>query len=118
MRVYETTGDQFKEPTAQEFLKTMKYPEDVTVVVLEDEGRVVGHCCVAPVTHFENIYLDPQYRGNPAAGKKLLEAAYSSARAQGDAWVMVFVGDAKIASMVQRLNGKHVSGDTYVLPVE
>jgi hypothetical protein len=49
-------------------------PNDAVPVVVEQDGAIIGCSVLLPIWHQEGTWLAPAYRGNVAAGRRLVEA--------------------------------------------
>lgn len=93
-------------------------PGDVDIIVVEDDGRIVACLTVLRVTHFEGLWVDPERKGIGAA-RALLRQAMELARVRGDQWAMGAAekGDIRMARLLDRLGGKILPIDPYVLAI-
>lgn len=48
-------------------------PDHWRIVVAEDDGLIVGFCCLFDTVHWDCWYVQPEYRGNPVVFKDLVE---------------------------------------------
>lgn len=94
--------------------------QNVAVVVVEDGERIVARWCVFQATHFEGLWIDPEYRGNAGVVRPLLRQAYALPQMRGERWA--FSGaedgpDEQIDRLLRKLGGKRVSIRFYAVPV-
>jgi len=93
-------------------------PEDSEVVVIEDGDRIVATLGTFRVTHFESLWIAPEYRGNAGLGRKLIKAAISSAKRWTDQWVWGCSGSEHTDDLFVRMGGKKMPVDTYIIPIQ
>ena len=90
-------------------------PEDMRVVVVEEDGQILGSMAIIRVTHLENVWF------SDAAGigvrRRLLSAARDAAKEWAHSWVMASIGDDRTGAIVERLGGIQVPVDTWLMPV-
>lgn len=97
--------------------------DGLAVIVVEDGEKIVARWCVFQATHFEGIWIDPEYRGRLGVVRPLLRQAFAFPQMRGEQWV--FSGaertadgvDEKVAGLLERLGGKPVPVQFYALPV-
>ena len=86
-------------------------PEDVSVVVVEDKGKVVACMTVLRATHFEGAWIDPEHR-NAGVTRSLLRMASEIA---GSEWVFAGAADDHMRDVLGRLGAVMLPMDAYVL---
>ena len=92
-------------------------PENMAVVVVEEAGQVLGVMQVAQVTHFEGLWIKPEYRGNPGVMRALMRLATAIPQVRGECWVFGGAADDTMRSFNERLGGSKVGADFYTLPL-
>lgn len=98
-------------------LGTTLRPEDVQVVVVEDGERIVASLGVFRVTHFESLWIDPEYSGNPGLCRRLIRSSVAAARKWTDKWVWGASDTDKMDSIMGRCGGKSVPVSTFIIPL-
>jgi N-acyl-L-homoserine lactone synthetase len=104
-------------PTALEFVwETLRAGTD-HVIVVEDEGQIVGCWTLIPVLHAEGIWIhrDQQKRGNVA--RRLLTAMKAEAQSMGAQAVVTSSLTEEIADLAVRLGAEVLPGTHFVLPI-
>lgn len=91
--------------------------EDVQMIVVEDGERIVATMGTYRVTHFEGLWIDPEYRGNAGLGRRIIKAGISAARKWSDKWVWGSSGTPHMDEVLSRLGGAHVPVKTYIIPI-
>jgi GNAT superfamily N-acetyltransferase len=89
-------------------------PEDIVVVVVEDDEKVVASVTILRATHFENLWLDPEQR-NAGVSRALLRAAIGAAHQWTDDWVFATAADDRMRDMLNRVGAIRIPVDPYVL---
>lgn len=95
-------------------------PADTVVVAVENnEGRIVGQMTVTKMTHFESVWIAPEYRGNPAVVRALLGESILVAEATGVKWVVCGAedGNERMESYLRRLHGAPLPARFYAVPI-
>jgi len=97
----------------------MRYvnPDNVSVIIVEKEGEILASVMVLKVTHFEQLWIKPEERGNAGVFRALIRQAYASARANGERFVLADAADDRMDSICRRLGGKDLSRTFFALPV-
>lgn len=94
-------------------------PEDVSVIVVEEDGKIVASVCVLHVTHFEGLWIEPKHRGNAGVFRSLIRRAYDVPMSWGRSWAIGGAedGDARMDKLCRRLGGQPLPLKFYALPV-
>lgn len=90
---------------------------DAQVLVVEDGDRIVASLGVFRITHFESLWIDPEYKGNVGVARRLMRAAVEAARKWTDQWVWGASGTAKMNTILYRMGGRKMPVDTFVVPL-
>lgn len=90
-------------------------PEDVQILVVEDGERVVATMGVFRVTHFESLWIDPEYRGNAGLGRRLIKAGIEAARKWTDRWVWGASDTDHMNDIISRIGGKPLPIQTHII---
>jgi hypothetical protein len=93
-------------------------PQDVAIVAVEDGATLAACMAVLQVTHFEGVWVDPAYRGNPGVMRPLLRQAFALPRMRGEQWAMGAAahGDDRMRGFMERL-GARLPMDLYAVKV-
>lgn len=92
-------------------------PEDVQMVVIEDGGRIVATMGVFRVTHFEGLWIDPEYRGNAGLGRRLIKMGITAARKWADNWVWGASDTDHMADIIGRIGGKPLPIQSHLIDI-
>lgn len=105
-------------------LKFIPEDEIAMVVVQDGKGKIVARWYVFQATHFEGLWIDPEFRGNAGVIRPLLRQAYALPLMRGERWAFsgAAIGsdgtfDDKVDYLLQRLGGQLQPVRTYVVPV-
>jgi GNAT superfamily N-acetyltransferase len=104
-----------------ELPKVLPYvkPEDAQIVVVEDDGRIVGCWAVLRIVHLEGVWIAPAYRGRGSVARRLLAKTLETARAWAGSWAMTGADTDEVRRLIeQHLHGVKVPMDTYLVPME
>jgi N-acetylglutamate synthase-like GNAT family acetyltransferase len=87
------------------------------VIVVEDDGVIVGCWTLIPVVHCEGIWIhrDHRHRGNVA--RRLIHAMQDEAQAMGAQAVVTSALVPEVADLATRLGAEILPGTHFVLPV-
>ena len=91
--------------------------EDVQVLVVEDEGKIIATWAVMRITHLEGLWCDPAYRGNAGVTRRLIGLANQVAAPTSQGWVMTGSDTDHVAALLRRVGGKKIPMDTWVMPL-
>lgn len=105
------------EPTGVRLLAPSLRDEDSEVLVIEDAGRIVATMGTYRVTHFEGLWIDPEYRGNAGLARRLMKAGIDSAKKWTDQWVWAASGNDHTDDLMTRMGGVKMPTDTFVIPI-
>ena len=95
-------------------------PENIAVVVVEDDaGEIVASVAALQVTHFEGLWINPEYRGNAGVFRSLIRQAYAVPRSRDEHWVLggAGMGDDQMGALCKRLGGHPLSVEFFAMPV-
>lgn len=108
------------EPTGMPPLFPFVRPEDISVVVVEDDdGKLLAAMTVLRVVHFEGAWVNPEKEGIGVT-RALLRAACDIARGWNDRWVMggAAVEDETMHRVCDRLGGVFLPMNLYGISLE
>jgi hypothetical protein len=95
-------------------------PENVAIVVVEDEaGEIVGCMGVLQITHLEGVWVKPELRRGIIL-RPLLRMAMALARTRGEVFVFggAADGDDRMDGLIRRLEGRPMPLKFYAMPVK
>jgi hypothetical protein len=84
------------------------------VIVVEQDGKLVGHWPLILTWHAEPLYLDPAYRKSGPALKHLLEGLFTTMRQTDIASALVIIEDPELQAAGARLGFQPVPGALYI----
>lgn len=90
-------------------------PQDMDIVVVEEDGEVVASLGVMKATHFEGLWVDPKHR-NAGVCRALIRKA--TELTEGRDWAFGAVGSDHMKDVLNRLGGADTQLALYVLPLE
>lgn len=108
------------EPTNMPPLFPFVKPEDIQVVVVEDDdGKLLAAMTVLRVVHFEGAWINPENKGMGAT-RSLLRLACDVARGWNDRFVMggAETSDSTMHEVCSRLGGSYMPMNLYSIPLE
>lgn len=86
-------------------------PQDLSIVALEDRGRIVGACALLWMPQIEGAWIAPEYRGWPAL-RLLLSTAW---RLIPGRWVITSALSDAVRRRLRRLGGRQLPGTYFML---
>ena len=96
-------------------------PQNISVVVVEDDkGEIVASVAAMLTTHFEGLWIDPEYRGNAAVARSLIRELYEVPRGRSEHWAFATAGEdnVRMDSVCRRLGGRQMPPvKFYVMPL-
>ena len=93
-------------------------PPTAHVVVVEQDGVIIGCWSLTPLWHAEGVWIHPDHRQSPGVAMRLLRWLYATAKAEGASAVLTGSLSATVSGYLERLGGTVTPGQTYVLPVK
>lgn len=91
-------------------------PENAAVLVVEDEGRIVGTWIGLRVVHAECISIAPSHRGSFGVAKRLLKGMREIAARWGADQVVTGSVSPHVTDLIERLGGFPVPCESFVIP--
>jgi hypothetical protein len=93
-------------------------PEDVRVVVVEDEGEIVATMAVMRMTHWECYWQAPETAGNAGITRALLRGAAAEAEKFAPHWYLANSDSEEMNDTLRRLGGEFLPVHTYRFRVD
>lgn len=97
-------------------LLALTHPRDVDVVGIESGGELAACIAVLKITHFEGVWVDPRFRGNPGVMRSLLREAYAIPEARGEHWAIGGAATPDMRGYLSRI-GAPLQADYYAIKV-
>lgn len=113
-------ADEWHRLTETDFPQILPYlgPEDISIVVVEHDGQVVGCWGVMPMIHLEGVWIHPAYRTKASVARRLVAATWAHLRTLAPRWVMTAATTDAVRTLLTRhLGAQHVPGDSYAIPM-
>lgn len=93
-------------------------PEDIQVVVVEREGRVVAAWAVQRVVQLEGVWIAPEYRKRGTAAGRLLKATMAVARQWAPHWAFTGAQTEEVAGLLTKhLGAVRLPMESYIVPM-
>ena len=95
-------------------------PEDIQIVVVEEQDRIVGAWAVLRVVHLEGAWVTPEYRGNGVVRARLMQAGLEAAQQWAGDWAMTAAkpDDEHVKHIITKhMGGIQVPMYSYVVPL-
>ena len=87
-------------------------PTGSRVIVVEEDGRIMGYWCVITAVHLEPVWIDPKYRGNPSMVRKLWRGVRNVLLDNDvEMAVLVLMRDNPASHVIKRMGFQPVNAD-------
>lgn len=93
-------------------------PLRAQILVIEDEGRIVGTLTLMSVLHAECLWIAPSHRKGFGVAKRLLDGMWTSARAHGVRALWSGSLSETMTNILHRIGASEVPGRSFVFPVK
>jgi N-acyl-L-homoserine lactone synthetase len=104
-------------PTALEHVWEVLRAGTDRVIVIEEDGQVVGCWTLIPTVHVEGIWIHRNQRARGNVARRLLHAMQDEAQKMGATAVVTSSLTDEIADLAVRLGAEVLPGTHFVLPV-
>lgn len=92
-------------------------PKDVSMLVVEQDGVIVGCWCVLRYVHVEGLWIHPDHRKRGSVGRRLLRGMRQAARELGARFVFTGALGDDVRGLIAHIGGTKLPGEAYVIPV-
>lgn len=89
-------------------------PADARVIVVEDDGEIVGCWSLFPLVHVEGVWIDPKHRGGSVA-RRLLSRMRAEARDMGARTVQTAAVTKEVEDLALRIGGFRLPGAQFTI---
>lgn len=93
-------------------------PAKATVMVVEEEGAIVGTCVILPTIHVDGFAIAESHRNGLGVFRLLAHKVSDCLAATGVENVIAGVESARIETMVRRVGGVEAPMRMFAVPVE
>jgi hypothetical protein len=105
----------FEDPKLPPLFSAM-LPKEVSVIVVEDEEKIIARMLVMRITHLEGVWIDPEYKNAGVTGALLRQTA-AVVNSHGDVWAMAGSADSVMTDILERMGGVQISADFFALGI-
>ena len=92
-------------------------PNNTRVLVVEDDGKIVGTWTMLRTVHAECVWVDPKYRGSYGVTSRLLKGMRSVAKEWDVHSVITGSVSSDVTNIIERLGGIPMPCESFVLPL-
>jgi hypothetical protein len=92
-------------------------PANTRVVVVEDDGQIVGCWVLVRVVHAEAVWIAPTHRTKFGVVRRLIAGMKTLARGWGAKGVVTAAVSDDVRRLIAKMGGAQLPGEAYVLPV-
>lgn len=93
-------------------------PSRAQILVIEDQGQIVGTLTLMSVLHAECLWVKPSHRSRYGVAKRLLDGMFASAQAQGFKALWSGSLSDTMTNILHRIGASEVPGKSFVFPVK
>lgn len=93
-------------------------PARAQILVIEDEGQIVGTLTLMSVLHAECLWIKPSHRRGYGVMKRLLDGMWSAAQGAGAKALWSGSVSDTMTNILHRLGASEVPGRAFVFPVK
>ena len=92
-------------------------PEHTKILVVEEDGEIIGTWTAVQVVHAECIWVAPSHRGSFGVWKRLLRGMRDMATAWGANRVLTASASPEVTNLILKWGGVPVPCETFVLQI-
>jgi hypothetical protein len=92
-------------------------PLQTRVLVVEQDGQIIGSWVVLRMVHVECVWIDPSHRRKASVAARLLHGMRDIARGWNTKAVITGSVSPDVTAMIQRLGGLPLPGEHFAIPV-
>lgn len=97
----------------------MQIPASACVVVVEDEGELVGCHVLVPVLHAECLWIHPDYRKATSVARRLWAAVKQEATVRfGAVGFQTAAVDDDVRGLLRHVGAVPIPGDHFMVPLK
>ena len=93
-------------------------PDAAEIIVVEDDGQIVGCHILVTVLHAECLWIHPEKRGRSSVARRLWARVCEAARAKGAHHLMTGCADARVRGLLDHVGATKMPCDQYLVSVE
>lgn len=93
-------------------------PAQAQVLVVEQDGAIVGTWVLMRLVHAECVWIAPAHRGRGRVAARLVQFMRERARAWQVRAVLGHPVDAAVVALIEKLRGTRLPGVPYLIPVD
>jgi hypothetical protein len=92
-------------------------PLDAQVVVVEQDGQIVGCWSAYRLVHVEGLWIAPEHRGKGSVARRLLVGMRETVAEMGASGAITGALTDDVRTMLRHIGATHLPGDHYALPL-
>jgi N-acetylglutamate synthase-like GNAT family acetyltransferase len=92
-------------------------PSLAQILVIEDDGQIVGTLTLMSVLHAECLWIKPSHRRGYGVIKRLLDGMWSAAHTKGVSALWAGSTSDTMTNILHRIGASEVPGKSFVFPV-
>lgn len=93
-------------------------PERATVIVVEQDGIIVGCQVLMYVLHGECLWIAPEFRGKSSVGRRLWSAVQRAVASTGATAMITGACDDTVRGLLEHVGATKLPGEQYSVPVQ
>lgn len=92
-------------------------PEHAEIVVVEDEGQIVGCWMLMRCVHVEGVWIAPTHRKSGSVARRLIKAVWGIAENWGARSVVTGAQSDQVRGLLKHFDAILLPGEQYVVPL-
>lgn len=93
-------------------------PARASVIVVEDDGIIVGCHVLMYVLHAECLWIAPEHRGKSSVGRRLWRAVQNAVKSVGVDSLVTGACDDTVRGLLAHVGATKIPCDQYVVPIQ
>lgn len=92
-------------------------PREARIVVVEQDGAIIGHHVLLRVLHAECLWIHPSHRGHASVARRLWSAVQAEVTGAGAGGVVTTAIDDTVRALLGHVGAQRLPGDHYFIPI-
>lgn len=105
------------EGTEAESVWPVLNPETTSIVVVEQDGQIIGCHVLYYVLHADGLWIHPDHRGKSSVGRRLWAGVRGMVRASGVTGLVTSAMDERVCGLLEHVGAVPLPGQHFVIPM-
>lgn len=93
-------------------------PARAHIVVVEQDGAIIGCHVLMDILHAECLWIDPAFRGRTSVARRLWTRVQATAKALGVRTMVTSACDDRVRGLLEHVGAVKLNGDHFVVSVK